>query len=193
VHAAAVWLHSVQEQLGDRLQITWRSFSLEQANRSNRETEPGWRLWEQPDDYLSRGLWALRAGEAARNQGPALYDRYHMAVLRAKHDEKRDIADMGVLCELAEQSDLDLERFQSDLADRRLLKRICLDHTRAVQEINVFGTPTLVFGGGQAAYVKTLPPPPPDKAVGVFDTIRAMVADSPSLLEVKRPQKERKL
>ena len=188
-----MWLHSVQEQLGDGVQITWRSFSLEQANRSNKEGEPDWRLWDQPDDYPSRGLWALRAGEAARNQGPALYDRYHRALLRARHEEKRDIADMGVLRELAEQSGLDVERFQSDMADRRLQKRISLDHTRAVRELNVFGTPTLVFGGDQAAYVKTLPPPPPEKAVDVLNTIRAMVADSPTLLEVKRPQKERQL
>ncbi len=188
-----MWLHTVQEQLGHRLHITWRSFSLEQANRGNRETEPGWRVWEQPDDYPSRGLWAFRAAEAARNQGPVLYDRYRMALLRAKHEERRDIADKRVLGELAEQAGLDLVRFQADLSDRQLLARIGIDHTQAIQELDVFGTPTLVFGPGQAAYVKMLPPPPAEQALAVFDTIRAMVADSPTVLEVKRPQKKRQL
>jgi predicted DsbA family dithiol-disulfide isomerase len=188
-----VWLHTVQEQLGHRLQITWRSFSLEQANRGNRETEPGWRVWEQTDDYPSRGLWAFRAAEAARIQGSAPYDRYRMALLRAKHEERQDIADRRVLCELAEQADLDLGRFQADLADRQLLARIGTDHTRAIEEFDAFGTPTLVFGPAQVAYVKILPPPPVEEALAVFDTIRAMVANSPAVLEVKRPQKRRQL
>jgi len=188
-----VWLHNVQEQLGHRLQITWRSFSLEQANRGNRETAPGWRVWEQPDDYPSRGLWAFRAAEAARDQGRAPYDRYRMALLRAKHEERQDIADKRVLCELARQADLDLDRFQADLADRQLLTRIGADHTRAIQEFDAFGTPTLVFGPGQAAYVKMLPPPPAEEALAVFDTIRAMLVDAPTVLEVKRPQKKRQL
>lgn len=188
-----MWLHTVQQQPGCRLQITWRSFSLEQANRTNRETEPEWRIWEQPDGYPSRGLWAFRAAEAARNQGPAAYDRYRMALLRAKHEEGWDIADTEVLCEVAQRQDLDRQQFQADLADRRLLSRIGADHTRAVQEFDVFGTPTLAFGPGRVAYVKLLPPPPAEEALAIFDTIRRLVADSPTVLEVKRPQKRRQL
>jgi len=188
-----VWLHTVQELLGHRLQVTWRSFLLEQANRTNREAEPEWRIWEQPDDYPSRGLWAFRAAEAARNQGPAAYDRYHMALLRAKHEEGRDIADRKVLRDVAEQQSLDLEQFQADLTDRRLLRRIGADHTRAVQQLDIFGTPTFVFGSGRVAYVKMLPPPPREQALALFDAIRTLVADSPTVLEVKRPQKKRQL
>jgi predicted DsbA family dithiol-disulfide isomerase len=188
-----VWLHTVQESLGHRLQITWRSFSLEQANRANRETVPGWRIWEQPDDHPSRGLWAFRAAEAARNQGPVAYDRYRMALLRAKHEEGRDIADRSVLSDVAQQEGLGLQQFQADLADRRLLARIGADHTRAVQEFEVFGTPTLAFGPGRVAYVKMLPPPPTEEALGVFEAIRTLVANSPTVLEVKHPQKRRQL
>ena len=186
-------LQTVQERLGPGLQINWRSFSLEQANRTNRETEPEWCIWEQPDDYPSRGLWAFRAAEAAREQGPVAYDRYRMALLRAKHKEGRDIADRKVLCDVAEQEGLDLEHFQADLADRQLLRRIATDHTRAVQEFDIFGTPTFVFGPGRVAYVKIFPPPPAEEALVVFDAIRALVADLSTVLEVKRPQKKRQL
>jgi len=116
-----------------------------------------------------------------------------MALLRAKHQEGRDIADREVLYELAKQEGLDLEQFQTDLADRGLLRRIAADHTEAVREFDIFGTPTLVFGPGRAAYVKMLPPPPSDEALAIFDTIRTLVADSPAVLEVKRPQKRRQL
>lgn len=188
-----MWLRSVQELLGDRVQITWRSFSLEQANRTNRETDPQWRIWEQPDDYPSGGLWAFRAAEAARNQGPAAYDRYRMALLRARHEEGRDIADTKVLCDVAGQQGLDLERFRGDLADRSLLRRIGSDHERAVEEFDIFGTPSLVFGPGQVAYVKMLPPPPAEQALAAFDAIRTLVADLRTVVEVKRPQKRRQL
>jgi hypothetical protein len=116
-----------------------------------------------------------------------------MALLRTKHEERQDIADKRVLCELAKQADLDLDRFEADLGDRQLLTRIGTDHTRAIQEFDAFGTPTLVFGPGQAAYVKMLPPPPAEEALAAFDTIRAMLVDSPTVLEVKRPQKKRQL
>jgi predicted DsbA family dithiol-disulfide isomerase len=188
-----VWLHNVQEELGDHLEITWRSFSLEQANRTNRALEPEWRVWEQPDDYPSRGLWPFRAAEAARNQSPAAYNRYRMALLRAKHEDQRDIADRKVLCDVAQEESLDLEQFEADLADRRLLERIGNDHTRAIQRFDVFGTPTLAFGPGQVAYVKMLPPPPAEEALSVFDAVRGLVADLPAVLEVKRPQKRRQL
>ena len=188
-----MWLHTVKEQLDDRLQITWRSFLLEQANRPNKEREPDWRIWEQPDEYASRGLWAFRAAEAARNQGSAAHDRYHLALLRARHEDQRDIADKEVLSELAEGEGLNLKQFQADLVDRGLLQRIGADHTRAIKEFNVFGTPTFVFGPGQAAYIRILPPPPPEEAVTIFNNLRPLVANSPTVLEVKRPQKKREL
>ena len=188
-----MWLRTVQELLGQPLQITWRSFSLEQANRTNRETEPEWRIWDQPDDYPSRGLWAFRAAEAARNQGSAVYDLYRMGLLRAKHEEGRDIADRKTLCDVAQQQGLNLRQFRADLADRGLLRRIGLDHRRAVEEFDIFGTPSLVFGPGEVAYVKLRPPPPPEEALAVFHSIRSLVVDWPSVLEVKRPQKRRQL
>ena len=183
----------MQEWLGERLEIDWRSFSLEQANRANRTAEPGWRIWELADDYPSRGLWALRAGEAARNQGPAAHGGYHMALLRARHEQGLDIADRAVLREVANGQGLDLAQFDAELADRRLLDRIAADHTRAIEELEVFGTPTLVFGPGRVALLKMLRPPPPEEALAAFESIRTMVADLPTVLEVKRPQKKRYL
>ena len=49
----------MRNELGDDLQINWRSFALEQVNSKEDED---WKAWEQDSDYTSRGLWALRGG-----------------------------------------------------------------------------------------------------------------------------------
>ena len=84
----------MKEVFGNRLSVEWYSFPLEQVNSTQ---GPGWTVWEQPDEYKSRGLWAFRGGEAARLQGKELFERFHMGLLRARHVEKRDIANPEVL------------------------------------------------------------------------------------------------
>jgi len=102
----------VKDSHGDRLRVRWHCFPLEQVNHVN---GPEWKLWEQPDDFRSRGLWALRAGEAAKLQGELPFERFHMALLRARHEQRRDIADRAVLAEVARETGLDVDRFQRDL------------------------------------------------------------------------------
>ncbi|MDP9472752.1 MAG: hypothetical protein M3Q71_19155, partial [Chloroflexota bacterium] len=64
----------MREQLGDRLQVNWRYFPLEQVNSAE---GPEWKLWEQPDSHRSRGRVAFQAAIAARNQGDEAFERFH--------------------------------------------------------------------------------------------------------------------
>lgn len=178
-------LQRVKDAYGDRLRIEWHSFPLEQVNSVH---GPSWKLWEQPDEYRSRGLWALRAGEAAKLQGDDGFQRFHMALLRARHVDKKDIADRSVLLEAAREAGLDLERFQRDLADRSLLAKIAGDYDRGVQQHGIWGTPTLVFGGGASAYLRMKPAPPPEESVKTFEDLYDVIAGRPYVLEIKRPR-----
>ena len=72
-----MWLYQVKKEYGDALELTWRWFSLEQVNSK----EAGWKVWEQPEEYEGRSIWALRAGAAARRQGAEAFDRFHLALL----------------------------------------------------------------------------------------------------------------
>ena len=54
----------MKQEMGDDLDITYRSFALEQVNSKN---GPEWKAWEQGPDYESRGLWALRGGIASQS------------------------------------------------------------------------------------------------------------------------------
>jgi len=174
----------VKEESGPELTINWRYFSLEQVNS---QQGPQWKIWEQAEDYASRGLRAFRAAEAARHQGEAAFDRFHISLLRAKHEQHRDIADMNTLIEVAEGVGLEMTHFRKDLADRRLLTRLAEDHTFAVESLGVFGTPTLVFAQRQAIFLKMSVPPPPEECLGVFTELYHLADRRQYIQEIKRP------
>ncbi len=179
-----MWLDRVKRVYGQDLEITWKSFSLEQVN--SREGSE-WRIWDQPDDYPSRGLWALRAGEAARRQGQEAFQRFHLALLKAKHEERQPIDEPEVLVDVAKSVGLAAGRFREDLRDRSLLVNIADDHTGAVEKHGVFGTPTFVFEDGAAAYLKMFIPPEED-TISLFEHLVGLMAHRLYFGELKRPQ-----
>ncbi len=184
-YQAAVWLSWVKRIYGEKLTLAWRSFPLEQVNSIQ---GAGWKLWEQPDDYRSKGLWAFRAAEAARQQGEDAFDLFNLALFTARHEERRDISDRTVLMDVARESGLDVDRFQRDLADRSLMVRIGDDYERGVREHGIWGTPTLVFNGRSAAYLKLQSAPPADDAIAFFDDLVEMVDERRYVVEIKRPR-----
>ena len=171
--------------MGPKLTINWKYFSLEQVNN---QQEPQWKIWEQPEDYASRGLRAFRAAEAARRLGEAAFSTFHSALLRARHEQRQDIADVNTLTEVAKSVDLEMTQFQQDLGNRRLLARLAEDHTCAVETLGVFGTPTLVFSERQAVFVKLPQIPPPDESLAVFAEVRHLAERRQYIQEIKRPQ-----
>ena len=175
----------MKEVYGDRLYVEWHGFPLEQVNSTQ---GPEWKLWEQPDEYKSRGLWAFRGGEAARLQGKDLFERFHMALLRVRHEGTKDIANPEVLIEVAREAGLDVNRFRQDLPNRNLLAKIGEDYLRGVKDHGVWGTPTLVFNGRQAAYLKLKPAPPPEESVKLFEELFDIIYRRPYVVEVKRPR-----
>lgn len=188
VWAAATWLQDVGEQLGDELRVTWRSFPLEQVNSEN---GPEWKLWEQPDEYRSRGLLAFRGAAAARLQGDDAFLRYHHALLFLKNIEALEHGKRSTVIQAAERAGLDPSRFEADLDDRALLHGIGADYERARSTYRVFGTPTFVFPNGATAYLKMLPAPSKDEAVPVFREFVRTVRDKTIIRELKRPVLDR--
>ena len=181
-----MWLDRVKQVYGDSLDITWKSFSLEQVNNKN---GLDWKMWEQPEGFESQSLLSLWASEAARLQGQEMFDRFHLALLNARYGGKGRIPLNKVepLAKVARESGLDVGRFREDLQDRRLLENIGRDHTEAIEKHGVFGTPTFVFEGGNAAYLKTFIPPKED-SVAFFEHFVALMANRSYVGELKRPQ-----
>ncbi len=174
----------MKEETRQKVTLNWRYFSLEQVNNKQ---ESQWKIWEQPEDYPSRGLRAFWAAEAARCQGEAAFGSYHMALLKAKHEQGRDITDVDTLIELARDIGLETAQFQKDLNDNSLLLRLAKDHTFAVETLGIFGTPTLVFPRGKPVFLKLASPPPPSEGLAVFDEIRCISEQRQYIMEIKRP------
>jgi predicted DsbA family dithiol-disulfide isomerase len=187
VHSAAVWLREVSQQLGgSQVEVSWKFFPLEQVNAPEDADMP---IWSLPADRRSRGRDSLHAAAAARRQGAEAFARFHTALLTLKHEEGQDHGKRSTLDEAATRAELDLASFAADLEDRELLKEIENDYVAGKERLGVFGTPTFVFANGQAAYLRMLPPPPPDEAVAFWLDFLRDVRDRPYLQEIKRPRR----
>ena len=182
VYRASVLLQHVKDSGERTLDIRWRYFSLIQVNSK----VEGFTVWDASDSE-ARGRLAFKAAEAARRQGG--FDDFHMALLRARHEQRTDIDDAAVVERIAEESGLDIERFRNDIADPQIVSALERDHRSAVADYGVFGTPTLVFGAGGAAYVRLSEPPDASDSVAIFDRLISIGAEEPRILEIKRPVK----
>jgi predicted DsbA family dithiol-disulfide isomerase len=183
VYRTSVLLQNVLDSGERGIDVRWRYFSLTQINSK----DEGWTIWDASDSEPSRGRLAFKAAEAARRQ--EAFDRFHIPLLRARHVDRADIEDVAVLERVAEDSGLDLDLFRRDLADGTILTALERDHREAVAEHGVFGTPTFVFAGGPAAYVRLSEAPDPADSVEIFDRLVSIAAAEPRILEIKRPVK----
>ena len=182
-----MWLDQVKQEYGDNLQINWRHFSLEQVNSRN---GPDWKVWEQMDVREARALLSSVAAEAAKRQGnSAAFDRFHLALLTARHaGDRLPLNQDEPLVAIAEEAGLDVEQFKKDLDNPEVLAAVAADHEAATtQENGVFGTPTFLFENGHTAYMKTFIPPK-GEAVEVFDSFVTLFGGRTYIGEIKSPQ-----
>jgi predicted DsbA family dithiol-disulfide isomerase len=185
VYNATMWLEKVKNLNGKGPNVDWQPFSLAQINSDKDED---FKYWEQPGAYdgSDTTLLAHRAGLAAKRQGPEAFDAFRIAILKARHEDKKDLMDPAVVEDAAVKSGIDMGQFKEDLDDPDLLRQIGESHTRAVEEYGAFGVPTYVFPSGNAAFIKMFIPPD-DQAIEVYDTLTKFVGDLKHVGEVKRP------
>ena len=107
---------------------------LEQVN-SRREL--GWKAWEDAR-FTSRDIpphEAVKSVLAAH--GPAAFERYHMAVFRAYHVHKRDVANPLELLAIAREVDIDTTVLAEDLRTRTYKQEVGADHDEAGEPHNI--------------------------------------------------------
>jgi len=169
--------------LGDDLEIKWRSFALEQVNSKEGEE---WKAWEQGTDYVSRGLWPLRGGIAARSISEQAHGDYMEAILHAKHVEREYVRSRESVIEIAKSASIDLDKFVAAIDDPETLVQIGQDHEEAVS-LGVFGTPTFVFEDKSTAFLKMFTPPEED-TMSAFNNFIGIAENKKYFGELKRPQ-----
>ncbi|HBY99513.1 MAG TPA: disulfide bond formation protein DsbA, partial [Chloroflexi bacterium] len=114
VYRAALWLETVEQRSNEPLRFRWRYFPLAQINNK----QEGWKVWEQPvvnpawnEVRSGRGLRAMWAHEAARQQGQAAANAYRLALLRAVHEDGLSLSGEEATQMAAERAGLDLDRW----------------------------------------------------------------------------------
>jgi len=181
-----VWLSKVEESTGETIKIDWKPFSLAQVNSDN--NDGGIKLWEQSEviDGTDKTFLDM-SGLAAKRQGDEAFKSFFMALLRARHEDKKDLLDPAVMEEAAVAAGLDMARFREDAADPELLKDIAESHTIAVEEYGAFGVPTFISDNGNATFLKMFIPPD-EQAAEIYETMSKAMNEFAHVGEFKRPQ-----
>lgn len=92
--------------------------------------------------WLANSHRALEFAEFARDRGQ--FEAAHEALFRAYFEEKKDIGDIDVLCELATGCGLDAREFRAEAVVGRYSELI--DQTTAIaRQKGVTSTPTMIF------------------------------------------------
>ena len=186
MYNAAVWLSKVEESTGQTIKVDWQPFSLAQVNS---DKDQDIKLWEQPGvkDGTDQTFLAHVSGLAAKRQGEEAFQSFFMALLRARHEDKKDLTDPAVMEAAAVAAGLDMARFAEDQKDPELLEDIGKSHTIAVEEYGAFGVPTFIFGEGNATFLKMFIPPD-EQAADIYETMTKAMSEFAHVGEFKRPQ-----
>jgi hypothetical protein len=183
----------------DRVRPRFRPFPLEQVNRD--PTATTWRLWEQPLDYVHyrerrdrRPLHAFLATALLEgSEGPAVVDRYRLAVYRARFDDRADISDVDLLVRLAAGAGADDRRLAAALHDEPSLSAaragLAQAWSDARSEYEIFGVPTLQPLGERPFYLRLERAVEAGEAADLLDRLIGLRRDAPLVLEVKLPER----
>jgi len=114
-YRGAMWLADVEK--AGRIRPQFRFFSLSQ-NHDARQGSAEPPIWER--DPLAKGLPAFLAATAARAQGAQAGDRFRLALQRARHEDHLPVDDHATFRLVAEQTELDVARFERGGATRGL-------------------------------------------------------------------------
>jgi len=147
-----------------------------------------WRAWTDPR-FTSRDIPPHEAAKSVLvTQGRAAFDRYHMALFRAYHLNKRDLANPLELLAIAREVEVDTTVLMEDLRTRKYKEVVGADHEEASQPWNIFGVPTILFDGKEPTFVKL--------AAGAWEgqddldllkDLANIAANRPYMLEIKKP------
>src|SRR5207245_1625957 len=115
----------VQVQRDEPMEGTLRWVWVGQVNSAE---GPEWKVWNRPPGHRSRSLLAFSAGEAARRQGPRQFERFHLALLAARHVHKKALQERETILDTAREAELDVAQLERDLEDPNILQALARDH-----------------------------------------------------------------
>jgi hypothetical protein len=177
----------VEDKLNTDLHITWKAFLLEQVN-SRRGAD--WKAWLDPR-FTSRDMPPHEAAKSIlAHHGEEAFKRYHMALFRAYHVDKRDLSNPLELIAIAREQGIDTADLAEDLRSRRFKEEIGQDHDEADEKYDIFGVPTVIFNGEQPTFFKLAAgewEETGEDDVALFNDLCGIAAPRPYVMEIKKP------
>jgi predicted DsbA family dithiol-disulfide isomerase len=159
---AAVRLHTIMPEFQGRATLRIRAYPLElidgeSAPRDILEQEWWLAAIQEPaavfaphrgDDWPTTTLPAFEASWCAARQGEEALADYDLRVRRAFFAEGRNIGRWDVLREIAEETGLDRQRFDRDVAGGEARAAVVEEARLGRERYRVRGTPTLMLADG---------------------------------------------
>jgi len=161
-YIAAVRLQKIEEEYGERVCVTWKSFPLilgeiighdRRAHMAHSWLRAGeeegsirYNLWPESSPLPTSSLPAQEAAKCAALQGEEAFKRFHMLLLRAFFEQNRDISSRDVLISISQEAQLDMERFNSDFDSRSQREKVLADYREGKNDTGFTGVPTAIFG-----------------------------------------------
>lgn len=170
-HRAHRWFDHLPD-----VETEWRPFSLLEHNYRG-DGPPVWRLPERADDISL----LIFAGHRWVQADEADLDQYRHDVFHTWHETDTRL-DAGGIVDMVNRAGAHggTEQLRAHFHDAEA------DHDDA-RHHGVFGSPTLVFPDGGAAFVKLHAPPPAEQAAELLHTAQA-TAGLDTVEEIKRPR-----
>ncbi len=184
------WIREVRSLLaerGERLEIDWKFFSLEEVNRVEGKKHP----WEREWSY---GWSMMRIGALLRRTSMDDCDRWYERAGRALHEEGHKPHEPAVARHLLTELGLDPGLVDQAIADPTTHDEVRAEHER-VMASSGFGVPTLYFpevlnaeGDPECFFGPVvIDPPTGDAALRLWDATIAWL-EFPNLFELQRPK-----
>jgi len=160
--------------------VTWTPFSLNQVHVKEGEAD----VWDDPTH--APALLAMQIGIAVRDHFPEHFNRIHVALFAARHDDGLDIRDDAVLRDVLVGAGVDPDAVLRVLETGTPLETFRKEHERSVADHHVFGVPTFI-AGNQAVFVRFMHRPQGDAELARTTIERALdlVTGWPDLNEFK--------
>jgi predicted DsbA family dithiol-disulfide isomerase len=159
-------LERLKAELGELVELEWRSFLLRPSPEPGRDLErfmrytqswlrpaaepdaPVFRVWESTEGPPTHSVPAHLAAKAAAALGPEAFAALHGRLLRAYFEQSRDISRVDTLRALWNEAELPEAGFAACFAPE-LLEQTLAEHNEAVS-LGITGVPALRVAGTDA-------------------------------------------
>lgn len=167
-------------QAGAPWQVTFTPWTLRQVHKE--EGAPD--VWDDPakrDELL-----ALEASVAVRDGWPDQFLDVHLALFRARHDQRIKLSTRDEVAKVLDDAGADTAKVLDVVDTGAPRKEVQASWRRHVDEFDAFGVPTFIVGD-QAAFVRLMArPTSSDDATAAIEDIVRRLTDDVRLNEFKR-------